>query len=249
VLLTATIVVLGVFIQSSYINVNKEGFWVWPFVFTIVTYILFGGLVIKLPKLSLEHSTNQQSVWMGGIDMSGYTTTYTFTNWRYAKLFAMANQTSLFESERRNRAKSTAFIKAVDHPIRVLFLTLIITGALLFVNSLLTSTNAPSISNSTAGPSTSSGSLDTQTKQQKFDAMKEDLESRSGEIKSMEIQLKNLQSDLELYENMYKSSKSNVDADLYNNTLDEYKRLYDDYDNAINEYNKIVKEYNELADS
>jgi hypothetical protein len=109
---------------------QSDAFFVLPFVVAAIAYLLL-GLKVKLPLLSACHSTIQQSVWLGGIGMSGNTTIYTFTNWKYAKLFANANHVRIFESARRNRAKASAYIKAIDHPIKELFFTLVLTCAIL----------------------------------------------------------------------------------------------------------------------
>ena len=66
-------------------DVNEDLFWGLPLIVAVVAYFLL-GLMVKLPELGEEHSAMQQSVWLGGIEMFGNTTTYTFNNWRYAKL-------------------------------------------------------------------------------------------------------------------------------------------------------------------
>lgn len=255
VVLMATSIAIGsVSIFMLTIDSHSDVFWVLPFVVAAIAYLLL-GLIIKLPPLSTCHSTIQQSVWLGGIEISINAVTFTFTNWRYAKLFANANYGRITESERRNRAKARAYIKAIDHPIGVLFLALVFTGAglIAFGNSLATQTSYSSPATTTQKPSTSYTSpattpsnSSTQTKQQKLNAMQADLNKRLAEIEAMEDELEGLLSDLEYYESMYNSTQSNTYVNLYNNTLADYNDLYDEYEQAIDEYNDIVADYNVL---
>lgn len=255
VLIAAAIAIGSVPIFNITTGFQSDAFWVLPFAVAAIAYLLL-GLIMKLPPLSASHSTMQQSVWLGGIGMSGNTTTYTFTNWRYAKLFANSNHVSITESKRRNRAKARAYIKAIDHPIGVLFLALVFTGAglIAFGNSLTAQTSYSSPAATTQKPSTSytlpattQSNSGKQTKQQELDVMEADLNKRKARIENMEDELEGLLSDLEYYESMYNSSKSNTYVDLYNNTLDDYNDLYDEYDQAIDEYNDIVADYNALS--
>lgn len=250
ILSIAVVAIVSVPVLSFNVDVNSNEFWVYSFVIAM-TATLFGSLIIRLPKLSCKHSTNQQSVWMSGIDASGEVT-FTFTNWRYAKLFAEANNADLYESRRRNRVKSTAFIKSIDHPIKTLFITLGVAGAVILVigNSIPFVTGyANSGNDSAVDSSISSESANTQTKQQKLDAMEKDLDSRKKAIQGLESQLNGLSSDLGNYKSRYDSNPNSTNADLYNNTLDKYNNLYDDYNNAINAYNELVEEYNNLEKS
>jgi hypothetical protein len=255
VLIAAAIAIGSVPIFNITTGFQSDAFWILPFVVAAIAYLLL-GLIMKLPPLSASHSTMQQSVWLGSIGMSGNTTTYTFTNWRYAKLFANSNHVSMTESKRRNRAKARAYIKSIDHPIGVLFLAFVFTGAglIAFGNSLTAQTSYSSPAAATQKPSTSytlpattQSNSGKQTKQQELDAMEADLNKRKARIENMEDELEGLLSDLEYYESMYNSSKSNTYVDLYNNTLDDYNDLYDEYDQAIDEYNDIVADYNALS--
>ncbi|MEA4919418.1 MAG: hypothetical protein VB078_00635 [Clostridiaceae bacterium] len=255
VLMAAAIAIGSVPIFNITTGFQSDAFWVLPFAVAAIAYLLL-GLIMKLPPLSASHSTMQQSVWLGGIGMSGNIATYTFANWRYAKLFANANHVSMTESKRRNRVKARAYIKAIDHPIGVLFLALVFTGAglIAFGNSLMaqTSYSSPAVatqkpSTSYTSPATTQSNSSTQTKQQKLDAMEADLNKRKAEIENMEDKLKGLLSDLDHYKSMYNSSKSNTYADLYNNMLDDYNDLYDKYEQAIDEYNDIVADYNAMS--
>lgn len=216
--------------------------------------------MVKLPALGEEHSAMQQSVWLGGIEMSGNTTTFTFTNWRYAKLFAAANARNYTESNRRNRVKSRSYLRAIDHPVGVCFSTLALTGIMLFffgstllssLDSLLPRSSVASSSSysnpsSTSKPSTNSSSSNIKTKQQRLNAMEADLNEHLAEIEDMEDKLKGLADDIDYYESQYNLTNSNSYANLYNDTVDEYNNLYDKYDRAINEYNNLVAEYNAL---
>ena len=255
VVLIATAMAIGsVPIFNITTGFQSDAFWVLPFVVATIVFLLL-GLIIKLPPLSACHSTMQQSVWLGGIGMSGNTTTFTFTNWKYSKLFTDANHSSMTESARRNRAKSRAYIKAIDRPFAVLFLVLFFTGAglIAFGNSLVAQTSYSSPSNNTQNPSTNYTSPSSapfnssmQTKQQKLDAMGTDLNKRKAEIENIEHKLEGLQADLDNYKSLYNSTQSDTYANLYNNTLDDYNSLYDEYDQAINQYNGLVADYNSL---
>ncbi len=261
IILSLVFAAISVPLFARAFDVNEDLFWGLPFIVAVVAYFLL-GLIIKLPELGEEHSAMQQSVWLGGIEMSGNTTTYTFTNWRYAKLFATANGRNYSESNRRNRVKSRSYLRAIDHPIGVCVSTLALTGIMLFffgstllysMDSLLPGssvTNSSSYSNpsSTSKPS-SNPSSNTNTKQQRLKAMEADLNERLAEIKDMEDELESLADDVDYYESQYNLTQNNTYVNSYNDAVDEYNNLYNKYDRAINEYNDIVAEYNALNQS
>lgn len=87
VFLSVAFAVGSVPLTSILLSSSEGAFWVIPFAVAVLSYLIF-GLVIKLPPLGKEHSTTQQSVWLSGIGMTGTTTIFSFSNWRYAKLFA-----------------------------------------------------------------------------------------------------------------------------------------------------------------
>jgi hypothetical protein len=188
---------------------------------------------------------------MGGVGMSGNSAVYTFTNWRYAKLFSLANNVPFFQLERRNKAKSTLLLKSIDDPGFQLIISLCITativfGTSVFMNSLNSSTSVPSYNLPSNVSTPQDNSYSSNSKEDRLNSMNQDLESRKSEIDSMESDLQSLESDLDYYEQLFNESNSQEDADLYNETLDEYQSLYNDYEAAIDEYNNIVNEYNAL---
>ncbi len=261
IILSLIFAAVSVPLFSRAFDVNEDAFWGLPLVVAVAAYLLL-GLMVKLPALGEEHSAMQQSVWLGGIEMSGNTTTFTFTNWRYAKLFAAANARNYTESNRRNRVKSRSYLRAIDHPIGVCFSTLALTGIMLFffgstllssLDSLLPGSSVPSSSSysnpsSTSKPSTNSSS-NTKTKQQRLNAMEADLNERLAEIKNMEDELKGLADDIDYYESQYNLTNNNSYVNSYNDAVDEYNNLYNKYDRAINEYNDLVTEYNAVNQS
>ena len=261
IILSLIFVAISVPLFARAFDVNEDLFWGLPLIVAVVAYLLL-GLMVKLPELGEEHSAMQQSVWLGGIEMSGNTTTYTFTNWRYAKLFAAANGRNYTESDRRNRVKSRSYLRAIDHPIGVCFSVLALTGIILFffgstliysLDSLLPRSSVPSSSSysnssSISKPSTNPSS-NTKTKQQRLNAMEADLNERLAEIKDMEDELEGLADDIDYYESQYNLTQDNSYANSYNDAVDEYNDLYNKYDRAIHEYNDLVEEYNALSQS
>jgi len=88
-------------------------------------YLAF-GMIMHTENLSPEHSTSGNSVKIGENleffpksrrDHNFSVVKYTFTNWRYAKLFAFANNSRVIESKKRNSAKRQLLISAIDYPV------------------------------------------------------------------------------------------------------------------------------------
>ena len=119
-------------------------FWLLPIVVAAAAYILL-GLLFRLPKLGGEHSAMQHSAWISGFQMQDHDVLYTFTNWRYANLFANANTppqqtpgsehmtTPVIEEYHPNRTKHRTYFRAGEHAAGIGALTLMCTAALLLV--------------------------------------------------------------------------------------------------------------------
>lgn len=225
-----------------------------PFILSLLIYVLLGK-IIKLPILAPSHSTNELSVWISGFSMSEDIITFTFTNWRYANLFASVNQAPIGETQRRSRIKTPSFIESIDHPVSVMVgILVILLVVVLFLGEPLSSlggksvTTKPNSATTTTKPNntntTNYGNFGSQTKQQKLDSIKNDLDSRKVRINSMESRLESLSSDLDYYERMYYSTGNDMYKNLYNSMNEDYQSLYNQYDKAISDYNKLVAEYN-----
>lgn len=98
----------------------------------------------------------------------------------------------------------------------------------------------------TTKPQTSSSPSNTQTKQQKLDALEAKLNALEKEIGDMEDELTVLSDDIDFYESKYYETNSNTYADQYNDAVDAYNAIWEDYDQAIDDYNDMVNEYNSL---
>lgn len=212
-------------------------------VISAVIYFVIGYLM-KLPQISPEHSTWEESTKIKPMSMSGTGIIFEFTNWKYANLFADANEAECAVNKNRSRVKNNRLIFALEHPILVYILILSIALAvMLYVG--------PSIyqsvtSNQNAGASEESSLDVTPSNYQQIDNIKKDLEMRSSRIKNMEADLSNMEDDLEYFEDLFDSTHDNTYADEYNSILDDYQDLYNEYDSAINKYNEIVDDYNAL---
>jgi len=160
-----------------------------------------------------------------------------------------SNNASLSESKQQSQVKGRAYFRPSGRLVKFLFLATFI--ALGNLNSLRNS--QPSYSstptNSQTSPAAPQNNLGKQTKQQRLDAMEEELNKSKIEIENMEVELDGLLADLEYYEAEYNSSNNGTYANLYNSTLDDYNILYDKYDQAVSQYNDIVAEYNALLNN
>lgn len=251
ILVPAIITGISVPIVASWLELYSSNFWGSLFALALISFFALGFL-IRLPQLGREHSTTENSVTMGGVGMSGNSVVYIFTNWRYAKLFSLANDVTFFQIERRNKAKSNLLLRAIDDPGFQLIISLCIAaviaiGVSLFIGSLNGDTSDSNY-NSTSDVSAPEEvtSYDSNSAEDQINSLEQDIESRKSEIQSMESDLQSLESDLDYYEQLFNESNSQEDADQYNETLDEYNSLYSDYEVAIDEYNQKVNEYNTL---
>lgn len=137
ILLAAAMALLSIPLFAVLPLDSPLAFWLLPHGVAAAAYVLF-GLVLKLPALDDEHSTMQQSVWLGGIEMTGNLATFTFTNWAYAKRFMKANARQAdgssgapVECAYRNRLKLRAQVCGIDRPIVACFQTLMVTAILM----------------------------------------------------------------------------------------------------------------------
>jgi hypothetical protein len=237
-----------------------ESQFVIPFFAATISYVGL-GFAVRLHPLGVEHSTRGKSVWLTGINMTGNTTTFNFTNWRYAKLFAEVNQIGKFygntngkqqavlEINYPNKAKSRSFLKAVDSPILGGILVLVFTSIFVIALYNMNPSNSTSPTATTSQgteTSTSQTSTTTPNRSQKLAELETKLASLKSEISNMEDQLTSIEVDIEYYKTMYDDTNDSSYADLYNDAVDEYNSLWAEYDQAVDDYNDMVKEHNSL---
>jgi len=140
--LSALIAMASVFLFAAVLPAAEITFWILPILVAAASYLLL-GLLFRLPKLGGAHSALQNSVWISGVNMQDNTVLYTFTNWKYANLFAKANAAQLsdqaeetprvIEEPYKNRTKYRSFFRASEHFAGIGALTLVFTAALLFL--------------------------------------------------------------------------------------------------------------------
>ncbi|MDD4767080.1 MAG: hypothetical protein PHF87_05780 [Desulfotomaculaceae bacterium] len=110
----------------------------------------------------------------------------------------------------------------------------------LFGNSNSVTTTKPTNNTSTKN----SSKTGTQTKQQRLNTMKNEIDAKLVIMKIMENDLDDLTSDLDHYERLYYSTGSEMYIDRYNRAYEDYQSLYNQYDKTIVDYNRLVEEYN-----
>ncbi|HOP09984.1 MAG TPA: hypothetical protein PK629_00670 [Oscillospiraceae bacterium] len=150
---------------ATLFSTAEIAFWLLPILVAAAAYVLL-GLLLRLPKLGGEHSAMQNSAWIGGIHLQDNYILYTFTNWRYANLFAKSNAPQhadsngeaphVIEEPYRNRAKHRAFFQAAEYAVGIGALSLVFTAALLLIfGSKLTALSTAVFVAPTAAPASS----------------------------------------------------------------------------------------------
>lgn len=133
----------GAALFSRLFSTSDALFWILPILFAAAVYALL-GLLFRMPQLGIEHSSLFQSAWISSVNFGDDSVHCTFTNWRYAVLFAKANAqpTSgpeqealpIIEEPHRNRTKNRSFFKNAVHPVGFGALSLVLTAALWLVS-------------------------------------------------------------------------------------------------------------------
>ena len=77
------------------------------------------GYYLKLPYITPDHSTWENSVQIIPTSMDGNEVIFIFTNWRYAFWFAKANDAELSVSKSKSTVKNNKVITSLDHPYLV----------------------------------------------------------------------------------------------------------------------------------
>jgi len=216
---------------------------------TVFIYIISGNC-LRLPYITRDHSSWEESVRITPVSMKGNGVIFEFTNWRYAFCFAKANNAELNISKSRSTVKNNKIITSLDHPYSVAFSVLCL---VLLVSIFIGPSMYQSIaSNSQAKPSAQNNSnsqsySNNNTSSSRYEQMKDlenELDEKKRIIDSMENELANIESDLEYYDRMLNTSNNNYYADKYNGLLEDYEYLYYNYESEINEYNRLVNHYN-----
>lgn len=208
---------------------------------TIAAYLLI-GYYIRLPLLTPEHSSWEESVSMRHIE-KGNTVIFQFTNWRYATFFAEANSSQCVAIKNRSKIKGNTLISSLAHPIIIFVIIVAISlGVTIFVGPSLSQESTSTQNYAAPKPSSTNYS----SRQIKINNLKSELDTRLGGIKRMEDELSDMQHDLEHYEYMFNQTHNNSYANQYNSLRVEYQALLDNYDSALNQYNELVSEYNKL---
>jgi hypothetical protein len=103
--------------------------WMFPILVSLATYCTLGFL-IKLNPLDAQHSAREQSATMSFISFDSDYVNFTFSNWAFAELFAVSNNTKTVEVRKRNHVKEDRLLRAMKRPIAngvfVLCMTLLV---------------------------------------------------------------------------------------------------------------------------
>lgn len=86
-------------------------------VIAIAVYIVIGNY-LKMPYITPDHSTWEDSVQITPMSMEGDGIIFNFTNWRYAYWFAKVNDAELNVIKRKSTVKNSKVITSLDNPYR-----------------------------------------------------------------------------------------------------------------------------------
>lgn len=84
----------------------------------VVIALLAIGKGLKVVELDPEHSTHENGVQVAAVNPKENLVFFRFSNWCYAKIFAVANDSELKEHPYRNRMGDSQLIKVISKPKR-----------------------------------------------------------------------------------------------------------------------------------